>query len=131
MGALEHTIAIAGQEIPLLADAATPLRYRNWTGRDYFRDMAGIDAAAIPRDESDQASREAQAYAMGAAMDFAVRVAWVMARAAAPSSKKFPAYDKWLGQFPMASLMELGQQVLPIIGVGDATQSEAKVQGKE
>jgi hypothetical protein len=80
---MKKTITVGGKEVPFKATASTPLRYREFTGRDLFKDLLSISTAsqsgAVDFDKFDSEIVQKLAYTMAkqADPDIAEYVDWL------------------------------------------------------
>lgn len=84
---MEKVINVGGKEIRFKATASTPLRYRQWTGRDVFKDLTSLAAASQKGGAVDLAKFN---------IDIVTELAYVMAKQADP---EIPEYMDWLDTF--------------------------------
>lgn len=98
---MKRTITIDGKEITFVANAKTPLFYKQWVGEDLL--------VIMPQLKQDDPS---------ASLDLFSKLAYVMARQADPEVGEL---DEWLDQFGIFSLYNALPQLTDMWGVENKT----------
>lgn len=102
---MKKTITIDGKEITFVATARTPLLYKQYIGRELFKDMT--------RMQKDQSI----------AVDVLSKLAYVMAKQADP---EIGGIDEWFDSFGLFSLYSALPQLSDMWAVETATSVETK-----
>lgn len=97
---MKRTITIDGKEITFIANAKTPLFYKQWVGEDLL--------VIMPKLQNDPS----------ATLDVFSKLAYVMARQADPEAGEL---DEWLDQFGIFSLYNALPQLTDMWGVENKT----------
>lgn len=91
---MEKTIVIDGKEILFKSTGATPLRYKQQFGKDFFAVLAGMEKA-FNKDGGSMESIDFEAF---------YNIAWTLAKTA---DKSIPTPMEWLDTFDEFPILEI------------------------
>lgn len=109
---MEKTLTIDNKQVRFKSTAATPYRYKAQFGRDFFKDMmklfplTKVDLDKVDEDETIQVLLETLDF------DMFYNILWSMAKTA---DKSIPEPMEWLDEFEEFPLMDILQDVFPVI----------------